>query len=85
MLNSIDSFFQYFVKRAFNLFCFSAKRMPYRMLICKCCFLSCSYIEISIRCECRGVPWFEICLHCRQWFFQRVLLEVLGEIVFNIL
>lgn len=53
MLNSIDSFFQYFVKRAFNLFCFSAKRMPYRMLICKCCFLSCCYIVISTRCECR--------------------------------
>lgn len=30
MLNSIDSFFQYFVKRMFSMFCyFSAKRMPY--------------------------------------------------------
>ncbi len=41
MLNPIDSFFQYFVKRMFSISCFSAKRMPYMETIGECCFISC--------------------------------------------
>lgn len=47
MLNPIDSFFQYFVKRMFSISCFSAKRMPYIETIGKCCFISCLRIALA--------------------------------------
>lgn len=50
MLNPIDSFFQYFVKRTFSICCFFSKKNALHKDNGKCCFISC-LVPISFLAE----------------------------------